>query len=185
MMSCSPYQTVIVGAQLTWWSEVRLKRVLLHCRPNRLSRPLQPGHWAQPTHQQDSHLPGPPLLGSDSLVHRVCWFSGLQVNILGHPSLYPRLLSRSVGKSLFLPALFPFPNLLPLAFDIFPLMLGIPIFELGSPLYSSHMLILCRGQWLLPLLDFMCDQIKEPDLSSQVFIQVPYPCSLQPLCPCL
>lgn len=46
------------------------------------------------------------------------------------------------------------------------------------------MLLLGGGQCLLLLLDFMCDQIKEPDLSSQVFTQLPYPCSLQSLCPC-
>ena len=46
------------------------------------------------------------------------------------------------------------------------------------------MLILGGGQCLLPLLDFICDQIKEPDLFSQVFTQLPYPCFLQPLCLC-
>lgn len=121
-----------MGAQLTWWGEVRLKRVLPSLQIQRIEQAITA--WALGTHQQASHLPGPPPPeGPASLVPRVYWFPGLQVNILGHPSLYPRLYP-SAGESLFLPALFLFPNLLSLVFDIFPQVLGILVSELGFPL---------------------------------------------------
>ena len=58
----------------------------------------------------------------------------MQINSLECPSLQSRLAFQSAGENLFLPALFLFPKLLPLVFDIFHQELGILVSELGFPL---------------------------------------------------
>lgn len=79
----------------------------------------QPYPWATSTRRAS-------FLGAQSLLDS--WVAGKH---LGGSQPILQTLSQSAGESLFLPALFLFPNLLPLVSDIFPQVLGILVSELG------------------------------------------------------